>query len=107
MVNEIAVVLLVNMFGWKVAGLYVSTGLTIAVSAGWTISRLKMGRFVEPWVLEIRSTGAAPPDYAMTWGERVDFGGEAVRSTLRKVWPYVMVGVAAGSVIHGYMPAGY
>ena len=107
MVNEIAVALLANMFGWKIAGLYVATGLAIAVTAGWVIARLRMERFVEPWVLEIRSAGAGPKEDAMTWAERIDFGAEAVRSTLRKVWPYVLAGVAVGSLIHGFMPADF
>ena len=61
MINEVAVVLLLGLFGWKVAALYVGTGLAIAMVAGWTIGRLHLEKWVQPWVYETK-TGAAPED---------------------------------------------
>ena len=105
MVNEVALVLLFGLFGWKVAALYMGTGLIIAIVAGWTIGRLKLERWVEPWVY---ATAIGPvgsvADAPLTWGERVEFGREAVRDIVGRVWPYVLAGIAVGAAIHGYVP---
>jgi hypothetical protein len=106
MVNEIALVLLFSLFGWKVAVLYMATGLAIAVLAGWVIGRLKMEKHVESWVYELQA-GANPEDQAMTWSDRVRFGREAVRDIVGKVWPYVLVGIAVGAGIHGWVPTNF
>lgn len=106
MVNEVAVVMLLNMFGWKVAALYAGTGLLIAIAAGWVISRLKMDRFIEKWVLEIRAPQSAALKPDMAWDGRVRYGLQAVRDTIGRIWPYVLAGIAVGAVIHGYMPDG-
>jgi uncharacterized membrane protein YraQ (UPF0718 family) len=105
MVNEIALVLLFGLFGWKVAALYAMTGLVIAIVAGWIIGRLKVERWVEGWVYQTSFGGAAAgADTPLTWSERVDFGREAVRDIAGKVWPYVLAGIAVGAAIHGYVP---
>jgi uncharacterized membrane protein YraQ (UPF0718 family) len=106
MINEVALVLLLGLFGWKVAALYVGTGLAIAMSAGWTIGRLHLEKWVQPWVYETK-TGAAPPDAPLTWAERIHFGAEAVRDIVGRVWPYVVLGIAVGAGIHGYVPEGF
>jgi hypothetical protein len=106
MVNEVALVMLLGLFGWKVAGLYLVTGLSIAIVAGWTIGRLHLERWVEPWVYATR-TGDAPDEAALSWDERVTAGQEAVRDIVGKVWPYVLVGIAVGAGIHGYVPADF
>jgi uncharacterized protein len=106
MVNEIALVLLFSLFGWKVALLYMGTGLAIAVFAGWIIGRLKMEKHVESWVYELQS-GAASEDQVMAWSDRVRFGREAVRDIVGKVWPYVVVGIAVGAGIHGWVPTNF
>ena len=104
MVNEVAVVLLFGLLGWKVTALYVATGLAIAILAGWTLGWMKLERFVEPWVWEL--TGApAPALSTRTWNERIDDGRVAVRDTLSRVWPYIVAGIAVGAGIHGYVPA--
>ena len=66
MINEVAMVLLFGMFGFKVAAVYVASGLAIAISAGWVIGRLQMERYVEAWVYTMK-VGAAAEDYAMSW----------------------------------------
>jgi uncharacterized membrane protein YraQ (UPF0718 family) len=105
MVNEIALVLLFGLFGWKVAALYAGTGLLIAVVAGWVIGRLKLERWVEGWVYEMAGgPAAASSGAALTWADRVRFGREAVRDIVGKVWPYVLGGIAVGAAIHGYVP---
>lgn len=106
MINEVAVVLLLGMFGWKVAAVYVSTGLFIAILAGWIIGRLRMERFVEDWVYEVEVGDACCVGEKLTWNARVDAGAAAVRDIVGKVWPYVLAGIAVGAVIHGYVPEG-
>jgi hypothetical protein len=104
MVNEIALVLLFGLFGWKVAALYMGTGLVIAIVAGWVIGRLRLERWVEPWVYATASGPAAAGDALLTWGDRVAFGREAVRDIVGRVWPFVLLGIAVGAGIHGYVP---
>jgi uncharacterized protein len=106
MVNEVALVLLFGLFGWKVAAIYLGTGLAIALVAGWVIGRLRLERWVEEWVYASR-TGAAAPEANPTWPDRVHAGGEAVRDIVGRVWPYVLLGIAVGAGIHGYVPTGF
>ncbi len=106
MVNEVALVLLFGLFGWKTAGLYLGTGLLIAIIAGWIIGRLKLERHVEPWVWQIQS-GTAAPDTPKTWTDRLTDGRAAVREIVGKVWIYVVVGIAVGAGIHGYVPTNF
>jgi len=103
MVNEIALVLLYGLFGWQVAALYLSTGLLIAMVAGWVIGRLRMDRYIEDWVREIRM-GEASGGEELTWPGRVAYAWQAVKDIVGKVWPYVLAGIAVGALIHGYVP---
>jgi len=107
MINEIAVVLLFGMFGWKVAAIYVTTGLFIAITAGWIIGRLKLERFVEEWVYEFQANAASFSAEKVTWTDRVESGKTAVHEIVGKVWPYVVAGIAVGAGIHGYVPQGF
>jgi hypothetical protein len=104
MVNEVALVLLFGLLGWKVALLYFVTGLVIAISAGWTIGKLRLERHVEPWVYDVH--GAADPgdDAPPSWDDRVRAGTDAVRDIVGRVWPWVLGGIAVGAGIHGYVP---
>jgi uncharacterized membrane protein YraQ (UPF0718 family) len=104
MVNEVAIVLLYGLLGWRVAALYVGTGLAIAVVAGWTIGRLRMERHVEDWVYAVKTGEAAESDPIMPWNERLRCGLQAVRDIVPKVAPYVVLGIAVGAGIHGYVP---
>jgi len=103
MVNEIALVLLFSLFGFKVAAIYLTTGLFIAILAGWIIGRMKMERHVEPWVYEMQATGTSVEE-RLTWSERVTAGRRAVQEIVGKVWIYVVIGIAVGAGIHGYVP---
>jgi uncharacterized membrane protein YraQ (UPF0718 family) len=109
MVNEVALVLLFGLFGWKVAALYMGTGLFIALVTGVTIGRLHMEKHLEDWVLELLSRKSDIPqiqeiDEPLSWAERVQFGLDAVKEIVLKVWPYVTIGIAIGAGIHGYVP---
>ena len=103
MVNEVAVVLLFGLFGWKTAALYIGLGLAIAIVAGWVIGRLRMERHVEPFVYEI-AVGQLDSAEALTWSDRAARGIQAVRDIVGRVWPFVVVGIAVGAAIHGYVP---
>ncbi len=107
MVNEIALVLLYGLFGWKVAAIYMGTGLSIAMVAGWVIGRLKMERHLEEWVFQIQAGKLDMADGPKDWTERIHCGLEAVRDIVGKVWLYVMIGIAVGAGIHGYVPEGF
>jgi uncharacterized protein len=103
-INEVALVLLFGLFGWRVAALYVTSGLAIAILAGLIIGHLHLERWVEEFVWEMQM-GAAQDDSAqLTWEERIGRGVEAVRDILHKVWLYVVVGIAVGAGIHGFVP---
>ncbi|MGE0043754.1 MAG: permease [Vicinamibacterales bacterium] len=103
MVNEVALALLLGLFGWRVAALYLGLGLAIAVAAGWVIGRLRLERHVEPWVYEV-TAGEAGDGEPLTVRARLDAGREAVRDIVGRVWPYLVAGIAAGAAIHGYVP---
>lgn len=107
MVNEIALVLLYGLFGWKVAAIYMGTGLSIAIVAGWVIGRLKMERHLEEWVFQIQAGQLDPGGGPGGWNERIRYGIQAVRDIVGKVWLYVMLGIAVGAGIHGYVPEGF
>jgi len=104
MVNEVALVLLFGLLGWKVAALYMSTGLVIAIAAGWTIGRLGLERFVESWVFEVRAASADEPAAPISWPSRFRAGREAIADIVGRVWPWVLAGIAVGAGIHGYVP---
>jgi uncharacterized membrane protein YraQ (UPF0718 family) len=106
MVNEIAVVLLYGLFGWKIAAIYMGTGLLIAMVAGWVIGRLKMERHLEEWVYQIQAGSVAIDNGPKDWVERIRYGFEAVSDIVGKVWLYVVLGIAVGAGIHGYVPEG-
>ncbi len=104
MINEVALVLLFGLFGWKVAALYLVTGLAVAIASGWVIGRLRMENHVEDWVRSVRSQEGDGDEPAPGWTGRIEAGASAVREIVGKVWPYVLAGIAVGAGIHGYVP---
>jgi uncharacterized membrane protein YraQ (UPF0718 family) len=103
MVNEVALALLFALFGWRVAALYLATGLTVAVVAGLVIGHLRLERWVEPWVYGLQGAAEPAPE-RLTWDDRLRRGREAVADVVGRVWPYVVAGIAVGAGIHGYVP---
>jgi uncharacterized membrane protein YraQ (UPF0718 family) len=103
MINEVAVVLLFGLFGLRIAGLYVVSGLLIAIVSGIVIGKLGLEGWVEGYVYEIRMGQAAElPE--QTWPERLAYARGYVAEIVGKVWPYVVGGIAIGAVMHGYIP---
>jgi uncharacterized membrane protein YraQ (UPF0718 family) len=105
LVNEVAIGLLLTMFGIEVTLAYVAAGVGIAIVAGWVLGRLGVERWVEPFVFETRLGGELVDSTAhLTFNQRLEMGAEEVGTILRKIWPYLLVGIALGAVIHGWAP---
>jgi len=102
MVNEVALVLLFGLFGWKIALIYLGAGLVVAIIAGFIIGRLDMERFIADYVREIRIGGSNSS--AMSWAERLAYARGYVRRIMGRTWPYVLGGVGAGAAVHGFVP---
>ncbi len=107
MINEVALVLLFGLFGWKTALLYASTGLLIAIISGWVIGRMKIERFVEDWVYEIKAGDFQMPEQKITFNDRIQAGWTAVVDIISKIWIYIMAGIALGAAVHGYVPENF
>ena len=108
LVNEIAIGLLLTLFGVKITLAYVGAGLAIAISAGWVLGRLRLERYVEPFVYETTLGGQVLDSTAgLIFAQRVQMGVEEVGTILRKIWPYLLVGIGLGAVIHGWAPESF
>jgi uncharacterized protein len=103
MINEVALVMLFALFGWKTALLYAGTGLLIAMFAGYIIGKLKLERFVEDWVYSVHSKVHSENVFVAAY-YRIYSGIQAVHDIVKKVWLYVVLGIAVGAAIHGYVP---
>jgi uncharacterized membrane protein YraQ (UPF0718 family) len=106
LVNEVAVVLLFGMFGWRIAALYAAAGLVIATVAGFVLGRLDLERWVEPFVYEVPAGTVASGPH-LDWDDRFALGREEVAKIIRKVLPYLIIGIGIGAVIHGWVPESF
>lgn len=104
MINEIAVVMLFGMFGWKVALLYVSSGLVLSIVAGVILGKMNLEKWVEDYVWEL-ARAEEEELYLPTVRERFSKAYEYTKALVKKVYPYVLIGVGLGAFIHGYVPA--
>lgn len=106
MINEVALVLLLGMFGWKIAVLYIVSGLIIAVAAGIVIGAMKVETLVSPFVYQQTVLGerAVP---RMTRKVRVAYAMDYTLGIIKKVWLYVIIGIGVGAWIHGYVPTDF
>lgn len=110
LVNEVAVVLLYGMFGFEVAALYIGAGLVLAIVAGFVLGRMRLERHIEPLILEaaaVTPLAAGAAQAQPTWSERIELGVEEVKTIVGKVWPYLLVGIALGAAIHGWLPTNF
>lgn len=106
MVNEVALGLLFGLVGWKTALAYLAFGLTIAIMAGWIIGRLGLEDWLEDWVRNLRTDASEGLIAAsLTPIERIQAGIDAVKDIVGRVWMWIIAGIAAGAVIHGYVPS--
>ncbi len=106
MVNEVALVLLFGLFGWRIATVYLVTGLSVAILSGLVLGRLQMEQHVEEWVREQRRRPPPGRDERLALSERAWKGVESVRKVVGKTWPYVLAGLGVGAFIHGWVPEG-
>ena len=104
MINEVALVLLVGLFGWKVAIIYMVTGLTIAIISGWLIGKLGLEKYVAEWVYKVKVKHENQLDVKLTFYERIQAGYESVKEIVGKIWIYIILGIAVGAGAHGYVP---
>lgn len=104
MVNEVAVVLLWGLFGWKIAAIYMGAGLTVAIAAGLLIGKLKLEKWVEEYVYKIHSLGVAVSETKQAFRDRLAYATVNTNDILKKVWAYVLIAIGIGGLIHGYVP---
>jgi uncharacterized membrane protein YraQ (UPF0718 family) len=105
MVNEVALVLLFGLIGWKVAFAYLGFGLGIAIVSGWIIGQFRLEHWLQPWVRDIRAGAVELPTSRLSAAERIHEGLAAVSDIVGRVWMWVVLGIAVGALIHGYAPA--
>jgi uncharacterized protein len=103
MVNEVAVVLLWGLFGWKVAAIYIGTGLLVAVSAGSVMGKMHLEKWVEEYVYQVR-TGDASGNKGQAFGERLSYARFNTMDIIRRVWLFIIIAIGIGGFIHGYVP---
>ena len=106
MINEVALVLLLGLFGWKIALIYIISGLIIAIVSGIVIGHLKVENLVESFVYENSINGNMDLP-SMTRKERIAYALDYTKDILKKVWPYILIGIGLGAWIHGYLPADF
>lgn len=106
LMNEVAFVLLLGLFGWQVALLYLVSGVGIGVVSGMVLGRLKLERYVEEFVYEVRARKGVSGgiEEKPTWVERFQDAAEKTREIVGKVWLFVIIGIGIGAFIHGFVP---
>ena len=103
MVNEVAIILLWGLFGWKMTAIYISAGLSVAIVGGYIIGKLKLERWVEEYVYSMHM-GETQTVQNQTFKERIDYARFNTRDILSKIWLFVLIAIALGGFIHGYVP---
>jgi uncharacterized membrane protein YraQ (UPF0718 family) len=105
MVNEIALIMLWGLFGWKIALIYTSTGVVLAIVSGIIIGRLKMEKYVQDYVWAIKVGNAVL--MKTTFKEKNGYARDYTLDLLKRIWPYVVIGIGLGAIIHGYVPTDF
>jgi len=103
MVNEVAVVLLFGLFGWKVTAIYIGTGLLVAVFGGIIIGKLKLEKWVEEYVYTFHN-GQGYEITKLTFKERLQYAKDSTADILKRIWLYILIAIGIGGFIHGYVP---
>jgi len=105
MINEVALVLLLGLFGWRVALLYISTGLVVSVISGVVIGKLKMESYVQDYVYQMKVGNTEVVH--QNFGEKIRYARDYTKDLLKRIWPYVLIGIGVGGFIHGYVPSDF
>jgi hypothetical protein len=106
MINEVALVLLLGLFGWKIALIYIVSGLIIAILSGVVIGHLKVENLVEPFVYQNSINGKIDLS-SLSKKERISYAMDYTLDILKRVWPYILIGISLGAFIHGYLPSDF
>lgn len=104
MVNEVALVLLWGLFGPEIALVYVAAGLSVAIVGGLAIGALHLERYVEPYVWELQGRGGQMTEVRLTWSDRITDAWHYTVDLVRRITPYLLIGIGIGALIHGYAP---
>ncbi|NNM66412.1 MAG: permease [Spirochaetales bacterium] len=108
MINEVALVMLLGMFGWQISLLYIGSGLVVAILAGLVLGKLKVEKLLQEFVLKNLKHGVRQQTLLkMSWGDRWSFAFDYVLEILGKVWLWILIGVGVGAWIHGYVPTDF
>jgi hypothetical protein len=106
-ISEVGAVMMGGLFGWHVTAIYLVSGTVLSVAAGWTLGRMNLERWVEPFVFATPVGQLAAGGGSPTLRERVDAARQETVHIARSVWPYVLVGIGLGAVIHNWVPADF
>ncbi len=107
MINEVAVVVLASVIGWKFTALYVATGLSVALIGGFVLERFKPERWVEDCVWKIRMGETATTEAGNSLRARHEYALSQVKEIVGRIWKFILIGVGVGALIHGYVPADF
>lgn len=102
-VNEAAFAVLLASFGWKIAAVYVATGVVVGVIGGIVIGNLHMEKEVEEYVYQIKAGEVEIEE--LTWKDRIRFAKDNVKDIIRRIWLFLIIGIGIGAAIHGWAPA--
>jgi uncharacterized membrane protein YraQ (UPF0718 family) len=105
MVNEIALIMLWGLFGWKIALIYTGTGVVLAIVSGIVIGKLKMEKYVQDYVWQIEA--GSGEIVKTSFREKLVFARDYTAELLKRIWPYVIIGIALGGIVHGYIPTDF
>ncbi len=105
MINEVALVLLLGLFGWRIALTYIGTGLIIAVISGIVIGKLKMEKYVQDYVYQVKVGDVQVAN--QSFRQKIEYAKDYTLELLKKIWPYILVGIGIGGFIHGYVPSDF
>ncbi len=105
MINEVALVLLLGLFGWRVALLYVGTGLIVSIISGIVIGKMRLERCVQDYVYQVKVGNAEI--VRQNFGEKIQYARDYTKDLLKRIWPYVLIGIGVGGFIHGYVPSDF
>ena len=104
MINEVAVVMLLGLFGWRVMLIYIVIGLFIAILSGWIIGKLKLEKYMADWVFQVKTNHENGESETMLFPQRIRNGFDSVKEIVGKIWIYIVIGIAVGAGAHGYVP---
>lgn len=107
LVNEAAVAVFIGVFGWKTTLIYCGAGIAVGTVVGALLGRMKLEKHVEPWVWEVQAGNAIEDNTKRTFRQRLPGIVREAWATTKKVLPYVLIGIAIGAVMHGFVPANY